>query len=807
MRLLLFSLLLLATPLAAAPGDPLPTATVRTTGLSRHDGFIPFYWDAKAGQLLLEVSRWSEELFYGAGLAGGAGILEAGLDRGQLGNLALCRFERVGPRVLLHQRQTEHRSGVADAERTRVVQESFPSSVLTSLPIVAEDGETVLVDATEFLLKDVGVAGILKRAGVGDWHQDVSRSALNFERTGAFPRNTEIEALLTVTAENPASSVAAVLPDGRTMSLRVHHTFLALPEPGYVPRRLDIRIGFIPLAYKDHTAPFTEPIERHFVSRWRLQKKDPAAAVSEPVAPIVYYLDRGMPEPERAAIRGAALWWNHAFEEAGYRNALVLRDLPEGATFLDARYSGIEWINRAERAWSIGDFQSDPRTGEILHSVARIDSHRRRTTSRMWQNMKRPASRLACAAADTPDVGWLAAVGEHPSVDEEALVLARLRYLSAHEVGHTLGLMHNWAATTFGWGSVMDYLGPHVEAKDGRLDLSDAYPNDIGSYDRLMIRWGYAPSEDAAALDRIVRDGYAKGNVYPLDSDPRWAEYDWGADPVAWLETTQQVRRLILDRFGPAQLRPGEPISDLQVRFSLAYLYHRFGIQAAQQYVGGQYQTNAVAGDGQTPSAWVPAAKQKEALELLLAALTPENLEIPDRILAALVAEPSGTAPTRERFRSEAGATFSPLAAARALAGLVVTPLLDHERAARLTLASGPEALTLASMLERLVKVTWGAPTETAPGRAALRRVAQRVVLDGLLDLAARPDVSPEVRGATTARLIRLRRELHQRTSTNPAAEAHLRLAERDLADFLERPDARKLRPPAPAPPGRPIGE
>lgn len=802
MRSACLLLLAVVAPAAAALAEKTPTIADRTAGIARSDGFIPFYWDARRGQLLLEVSRWSEEFLYGAGLAGGAGLLEVTLDRGQIGQLGVCRFERVGPRVLLVQRQMAHRSGVADAERTRVVEESFPSSILASLPIAAEERDRVLVDATDFLLRDTLVLPALKEAELGSWRQDVGRSALHFERTGAFPGNTEIEAVLTFTADDPAPAVAEVLPDGRSLSLRVHHTFLRLPEPGYRPRGMDPRIGFIPQPYKDHTAPFDEPIDRYLVLRWRLQKKDPMAALSSPLEPIVFYLDRGMPEPERTAVREAALWWNHAFEEAGFTDALVIKDLPAGATFLDARYSGIEWVNRVDRSWSIGSSQVDPRTGEILHAVARIDSHRRRTTSRSWRNLKRPAS--ACAAADAPDLSWLAA-GE-PNLDERSLVLQRLAYLSAHEVGHTLGLMHNWAATTFGWGSVMDYLAPNVQPRDGALDLSDAYPKDVGSYDRLAIRWGYTPSDAHAVLERIVRDGYARGSVYPLESDPRWAEYDWGPDPVAWLRTAQQVRRVILDRFGPDQLNPGDPVYDLQSRFSLAYLYHRFAIQAAQGYVGGQFQTNALAGDGQTPVAWVPPAKQKEALDLLVAALAPENLDIPDRILGALLPAPSGTSATRERFPSEAGAAFSPLTAARSLAGLVLAPLLEPERAARLTLA-GPGGLTLHNLIRRLMGATWDAPADASPRLAALRRVAQRAALDALMDLAVRPESSPEVRAAATGQLVHLRRDLRLRRSADPAAEAHLRLAERDVGEFLDKPEVRKARGSrVTAPPGRPIG-
>jgi hypothetical protein len=798
-KILLLAWLLAATSSARARSvEPEKSETIsqRTVGLERHDGYFPYYWDSRRGVLLLEVSRWNDDFLYGAGLASGAGVIDAFLDRGALGGLGLCRFERVGPKALLVQKQTTNRSGVADPERTRAVEESFPTSILASMPVVAEEGSRVLVDATEFLLKDTQVLPLLRQAKQGDWRQDVSRSALNFSRTGAFPRNSEFEVDLSFVSENPGASFAEVVPDGSTMSLRIHHSFVELPDPGYTARSLDPRIGFFATFYRDQTAPFSEPIERYLVNRWRVDEAHP----------IVYYLDRGIPEPERTAIREAALWWNHAFEEAGLRNAFVVKDLPPGATFLDIRYSGIEWINRTERGWSVGEVQADPRTGEILHGVARIDSHRRRTTSRIWQNLRLPGRNAACSAGESPDFSWLA--GDDPNLDESSLVLERLRYLAAHEVGHTLGLQHNWAATTFGWGSVMDYLAPNIQIREGKLDLSDAYPADIGSYDRLMIKWGYSRTEDRSVLESIVRDGYGRGLVFPLESDPRWAEYDWGADPVKWLKTAQEVRRVILDRFGAAQLKPGEPVYDLQARFSLAYLYHRFGIQAAQQFVGGQFQTNALAGDGQKPVAWVPPGQQKDALRLLLEALKPENLEIPDPILSVLVAPPQSFLPTRERFPSEARDTFSALTAARSLSELIVVPLLSPDRVARLTLDREPGALTPANLLDQMVSSTWGRPAEDSSKLAELSRVSQRVVLDAMMDLAANPNSSPEVRASVIVRLIVLRKDLEQPLSGDAASRAHVLLSRRDLADFLNKPEVRKMRTSKfAAPPGRPIGD
>jgi hypothetical protein len=806
-RISMLLLLLAAVSAATAHAADAPTSiAARTAGLARHDGFLPWYWDAKQGALLLQVPKLGDEFLYGVNLAGGAGTIEASLDRGQLGDLRLVHFERVGPRVLLVQQQMSHRTSSSEAAQQLAVQHSFPSAILAAMPIVAIGHDSLIVDATAFLLHDSEFASAIAGLKEG-WHQDDARSALSPEGCGAFPINTEIEALITYTTDAAGRGTRAVSPDGRTMTLLAHHTFRALPPAGYEARAQDPRVGFFSVDYKDYGAPFTQPIAQRLAMRWRLVPKDANARPCEPVQPIVYYLDPAIPEPERSSVRTAALWWNHAFDEAGWKNAFELRDLPAGASFLDARYSGIQWTHRTERAWSIGQSQSDPRTGEILHAVVLLDSHRRRTTDRMWRNLTPPA-RGACMAADAPDAASLPLA---PEIGESDMVLGRLSYLAAHEVGHTLGLEHDMAATTFGWGSVMDYLGPHLVAKgDSSIDASDVYPRDIGSYDRFAIDWGYRANTTAEQREATIRASQAKGIVYPLMSDARWNEYDCTDDAAAWLANTRAVRRILLKRFGVGQLKPGEPLYTLQERFSLAYLHHRFALLAALHQIGGEHLANALAADGQLPREAVSAAQQAKALEQVLACLAPAELDVPASIEAVLLPPPTGVDPTREAFATSLdGGGFDRQSAARTLAAMIAAPLLETPRAEALAQASGG-APKLADVVRALVHATWESPAPADARLAPLRRVAQDAALDAMLRLARDADASLEARAPVSMALQgladALTEQLKAAKALDPAEAAHMRMARWQINSFITADAGAPRGTTPPPPPGRPVG-
>ena len=771
----------------------------RVTGLEYAEGFISYYWDYKKGRLLLEVTKLDQEFLYLRALTTGVGSVDVRkLDRGTLAGSALVTFRRAGPKVLLVQKNVSFRSTADNLDLAQSVQESFAESVLGAFAIEAEEEGRLLVDATNFFLRDATeVATTIKAAELGDFKFDEERSALYLPHTRAFPRNTEIEVLLTLAGENVSDKLQPILPDGRTLSVRQHHSFVALPEDGYRPRKLDPRVGsgaagFGPMSFKDYGADFNESTDVQWIHRWRLEKKNPDEPVSEPVQPLVYYLDRGIPEPIRSAMREGALWWNVAFEEAGFKNAVQVRDLPDNADPMDVRYSVIQWVHRAERGWSVGVHHGDPRTGEIICAKLRMDSHRVRTVHNYWAAMLPSAEDDACEPGLDP-MGELAfTLGTIE--DEESMMLQRQAVLTAHEVGHTLGFPHNFSASLYNRGSVMEYVAPRIKiGADGAIDFSDAYQHGLGSWDILAVRFAYSPSplgKEEEHLEAIAKEGLKEGILFLPVSDPRWNPYDDGTDPLSWLRETLATRRVLMQRYGPHLLREGQPVSDLDPSLSVIYYFHRFAIEAAAKYVGGMEHTNALFGDGQVPTAIIDSSRQREALNLLLDCLEPENLDIPEEVLVHLPPPPFGSRKNFNASTTRAGYAFDQLSAARSLAALVLDNGLGREGLARVVAfaARQSEPFTLGEVLDTVISRTWGQPVESDPRHAALRRVVQRAFLDRLLILASDSQVTPEVKSWLHYELQNLQSRLDQDQGASAEEQVHRTKARHDIARFLERP-------------------
>ena len=787
---------------APAAASPASSIAARTGGMERRDGFIPVYLDARTGKIHLELPRDSTRLLLFVSEATGLGSNPVGLDRGANGMEQVTRFDRDGDRVLVVFENWSFRGAADNAAHARTVAESFPQSTIAALPLVASEGGRLLVDATDFFFRDwLDVSGTLQRAGQGSYSLARDRSGVYRPYTRGFPTNTEVDVSLTFSANGqPGGIVSQMAPDGRAFTIRQHASLVQLPDDGFRPREADPRTGFFGITFKDYAQPIQESLEQRWISRHRLTRANPSDANSPIANPIVYYIDRGIPEPVRSATVEGARVWEQAFDRAGLRGGVVVRDLPDGADPLDARYNVVQWVNRNERGWSIGGSLGDPRTGEILKAMARMDSHRARTDYNLYAGLMGADA----AAADT------------------AFVLARVRQVTAHEIGHTLGMAHNYIASTYERGSVMDYPPPRVRlTPSGEIDISKAYGVGPGDFDIWAIRWGYGiypAASERDSLDAIVREGLRKGFLFLSDADarpefaadPRTSLWDDAATPTEFLSHQMGVRRVALRRFGERNIRQGEPLALLQERFAPVYLMHRFAVNSVAKAIGGMEYSNAVRGDALQATRPLAPREQREALAMLLDALRPEELAIPDTVLTLLAPRPFSYPDYVELFRSRARPAFDELGAARTLAQMVVDPVLQRDRLARLAMFAHRQQnpLTIGEVVDSLT-ASWRRASAAAASakHAALQRVVQRAVADRLLALAADDQASPEVRAAAELQIRELRDVARGRGRAGSDAErAHWLSVEGDFTRWIERRELPKPTPALVAPPGDPFG-
>jgi hypothetical protein len=768
-----------------------------TTGARKIDGFLPLYWSDIDGKIWLEISHWNHELLFIASLPAGVGSNDIGLDRGLITQPHLVEFERVGPKVLLIEKNTRFRSSSANAMETKAVADSFATSVLWGFEVAGSDGNRVVVDASKFFEHDfAGVPKTIAEAKQGEYKLDDSRSALYLERTKGFPKNTEVEATLTFAGEKAGKYLQEVVPSPESVTVREHYSLIDLPEIGsesraFQPRAFDPRAGYFDMTYRDYSAPLGEDFDKRVILRHRLQKRDVNADLSNPMQPITYYVDGGAPEDVRNALMEGAGWWQQAFEGAGFRNAFQVKVLPPDADPMDIRYNVIQWVHRFTRGWSYGNTIADPRTGEILKGQVTLGSLRYRQDYLIFSSLLAPFG-----------------PSREPLAQVDAAVYARLRQLAAHETGHTLGLAHNYIASTHGQASVMDYPHPFIDLNaNGSLSLSNAYSAGIGSWDKVAIRYGYSQfstgTDQKAALNQIILDAAHQGNIFISDADsrplgsahPKSHLWDNGPDAVAELQRLLKVRRTALDHFGGNNIPVGQPMSRLDETLAPLYFLHRYQTEAAGKTLGGLTYTYALRGDGQIVNEIVPAEQQRRALGALLETVSPETLTLPERILKLLPPHPPGYDRTRESFPSETGVTFDPIAAAQAAANLTGSLLFDPARDARLIEyhARNQANPGLTEMLDTVAKSTWLAPSRK--GLTGEVKIAiDAVLFERALGLLVEGQASTLVRSAVMSWFQAQRSRL-------PA------ILSRQLATFERNPKEFKLPVPPTAPPGQPIGE
>lgn len=767
--------------------------------LQKQEGFFNFYYHEAEDKIYLEVDKIDTEFLYAHFLTSGLGSNDIGLDRGQLGGGEVVKFQKAGNKLLLVQPNQKYRAETDNVLERQSVEQAFARSVLFGFEIKEERGDAYIIDFTPFLMQDAhGVASRLKRGSHGVYKINLDKSALSMERTKAFPKNVEFEAMLTFEGDAQSGTLRSVAPDSKNLTVIQHHSFVQLPDDDYEKRMFDPRSGAISVSWYDYASPVYEPIQKRFAIRHRLKKKNPQAEVSEAVEPIVYYLDPGTPEPVRSALLEGAEWWNEAFEAIGYKDAFQVKMLPEDADPLDARYNVIQWVHRSTRGWSYGASVVDPRTGEIIKGHVSLGSLRIRQDFMIAQ-----------ALMDKPF-----AEEDEAHAEMMEMALARIRQLSAHEVGHTIGFTHNFAASVNDRASVMDYPHPQFRLKNGKIDLSDAYDTGIGEWDKVTVEYSYADippnTMEREFLNSVISEAGRKGLQFISDSDARARGgahvnahlWDNGKNAAEELSDILKVRKTAINNFSVDNIRTNEPYSVLEDVFVPVYFAHRYQTEAAVKLVGGLNYNYAVKGGQEKPVETLARELQQKALRDVIKTLSAEELAIPEEKLELFPPRAFGYNRTRESFKSNTGVAFDALGAPATASEMTLSLLLHPERAARLIQQKSlnENQLGLREVLEAVISETIKNSKKDAYHQE-VQNAINHTVLQHLLNLASHKETTPQVKAVTNAVITDL---LFWLAGKKDPAYQQMVL---EISNFRQHPEDFRSLPYAPKiPDGSPIG-
>ncbi len=769
--------------------------------LQKYKGFFNFEYSEKEDKIFLEVKDLDTDFLYVHSLTTGIGSNDVGLDRGQLGNEAVVKFIKAGKKLLLIQPNLKYRAITENVLEKKSVEEAFATSVLYGFDIKEKKGDTYIIDFTPFLMEDAhGVASRLKLGKHGNFSLNKSKNALSLGRTKAFPENVEFEALLTFDGEATSQTLKNVLPNNKSITVTQHHSFVKLPDDNYKKRTFDPRSGAIYISYLDYSSPVFEPIEKRYIIRHRLEKKNPSKEISEAVKPIIYYLDPGTPEPVKSALLDGARWWNEAYEAIGYKNAFQVKMLPEGADPLDVRYNVIQWVHRSTRGWSYGASVVDPRTGEIIKGHVSLGSLRIRQDFLIAQ-----------ALLNKPF-----AEGDKNHSKMMEMAIARIRQLSAHEVGHTLGFAHNFAASTNENASVMDYPHPQFKLESNEIVVADAYSTGIGAWDKITVKYSYAdlPSEiqEKDFLNSVIAEADDQELRFITDSDARASGganafghlWDNGSSAAEGLKDLLEIRKKAISNFSIDNIRTGESYSTLEDVFVLLYFMHRYQTEAVSKVIGGLDYAYAVKGAQQTPVKTASVKEQKDALSVYLKTLDAEVLAIPKDKLELFPPRAYGFGRSRESFKSNTGVAFDAIGAAGTASDLSLQYLLHPERAARLIQqkALDNSQLSLDELFTELINAT----IKKSFKDTYLQQVQNTInynVLQHLFNLAVNKKSIPQVKAVTNSTITSLETWLKSNLN-NEVLRSQLLL---EIKQFKEHPELFKPMVQAPKiPDGSPIG-